>query len=207
MIDPSLLNNPLFRRNQSAQEVRSTAQSQFRQDASMTTLCGTNPAFRLQPGPTGKTRDPHARYCLGATSDRQLARDEPCLPGAAGECLSRMRRKSPVPWSFSQDPRRNGEGHALPGATPPSSCCQARCAPLSRWPGQRGQRTAARQSPHIPFFFQNVWSAVRLQVKAETKEESLRKCIRPLLEINISWARMSCARARPNKMDGHRRPF
>jgi hypothetical protein len=93
--------------------------------------------------------------------------------------------------------------------------CHAALLVLSRPPraafavasGQPGQRSAARQTPHIPFFFQNVWSAVRLQVKAETKEESLRKCIRPLLEINISWARMSCARARPNKMDGHRRPF
>ena len=31
---------------------------------------------------------------------------------------------------------------------------------------------------------ENVWSAARLQGKAEDKKASLRKCIRPLVEIN-----------------------
>jgi hypothetical protein len=80
-----------------------------------------------------------------------------CLPardysssGSHGECLSRMKRKSRFPSSLSRDRTTKRRGYALPGATPPSACCQGRYAPLSRWPGQR---SAARQTPHIPSFF------------------------------------------------------
>jgi len=77
------------------------------------------------------------------------------LPGVAGGCLFRMRRKSPVPSSLSQTrtTRRRGLRPAR---------CHAALLVLSR-PlraahavacGQPGQRSTARQSPHIPFFFQ-----------------------------------------------------
>ncbi len=69
--------------------------------------------------------------------------------------FSRMRRKSPVPSSLSQD--RTTKRRGLRPAR-----CHAALLVLSR-PlraalavacGQPGQRRAARQSPHIPFFFQ-----------------------------------------------------
>jgi hypothetical protein len=91
---------------------------------------------------------------LGASSVRQLARDEPSWPGAAGAWFWRMRRKSPVPWSVSQD--RTTKRRGLRPAR-----CHAALLVLSR-PlraalavacGQPGQRTAPRQPPHMPFFF------------------------------------------------------
>ena len=101
------------------------------------------------------TRDPRTPHDLGhppfdSTPGTNFSGQE--LP--ANE-FSRMRRKSPVPSSLSQD--RTTKRRGLRPAR-----CHAALLVLSR-PlraahavacGQPGQRSAARQTPHIPFFFQ-----------------------------------------------------
>lgn len=110
-------------------------------------------ACRFQRGRTGKHARSAPSALHGAISVRQLAQGEPSWPGVAGELLSWMTRRSPVPSSLSQDSTTKWRGLR------PDQCHAALLVPsrplraaLAVASGQPGQRSALRQTPRVPRF-------------------------------------------------------
>jgi hypothetical protein len=67
--------------------------------------------------------------------------------------------------ALSETAQRNGEGYALPRATPPSSCCQGRSTPLTRWPSASLDSGALRGSLRTsPFSFRK-WGFFSLSLE------------------------------------------
>ena len=78
--------------------------------------------------------------------------------------------------ALSELAQRNGEGYALPGATPPSSCCQGRYAPLTRWPAASLDSGVLRGSLRTsPFSFRKM-GIFQSELRAKYLVHDLRFC-------------------------------